>query len=99
MTAVNITTEQLLYCTLNYIGTCLFMTIIHKVCSFCRCSGVSFWASGSTFFLDICGLKFLISQELFQKVAMKVFMFRFFVAMKLAKQVKVAIKSCELSSL
>ncbi len=49
MTAVNITTEQLieLYIELN-IRTFIFMTIIYKVCSVCHCS-VSFWAFGRTF--------------------------------------------------
>ena len=67
MTAVNITTEQLfeLYIEL-IIGTFLFMFLS------LQCIFPGFW---NTNFLDSCGLKFLISWELFQKVAMKVAVF------------------------
>ena len=51
-------------------------------------------------FVEIVAPKFLISRELFQKVAMEVAVFfRCFFAMKLREQVQVVIKSCEFPSL
>ena len=49
---------------------------------------LAFWKK---MFWDICGLKFLISQELFQKVLMKVFICRCFLQWNCRKQVKVGI--------
>src|SRR4029434_4802536 len=76
MTAVNITTKHRnmsLYD--NYPQSVQLLSL--QWCIF-----LGFWKN---IFGDICGLKFLISQELFQKVAMKVFIFRCFFAIKLPK--------------